>query len=88
MANVKVSQWTKVNLCSGIVCGRDFGKDFMFSCFVYRFPNAINICDTSLTMGYTGLNKEHMYSLTLRAEHKLQQAHDNCISRCISCSKI
>jgi len=31
--------------------------DFMSSCFVYRFPNAINICDTSLTMCYTGLNK-------------------------------
>ena len=31
--------------------------DFMFSCFVYRFPNAINICATSLTMRHTGLNK-------------------------------
>ena len=57
MADVKVSQWTKVNLCSEIICGRDYGTDFMFSCFAYRFPNAINICDTSLTMRYTGLNK-------------------------------
>jgi len=28
MADVKVSQWTKVNLCSGIISGRDFGDRF------------------------------------------------------------
>jgi hypothetical protein len=42
MADVKVSRWTKVNLCSGIILIGICETDFMFSWFLYRFPNDIN----------------------------------------------
>jgi hypothetical protein len=40
--------------------------DFMFSCFLYRFPNAINICATSVTTRYRlqDWTKGRVYSLT------------------------
>lgn len=39
MADVKVSRWTKVNLCSGIILIGICETDFMFSWLLYRFPN-------------------------------------------------